>query len=205
MGIIQSIFVFLRAFIMGHSAAAAENLALRQQLAVFKQSVKRPKLRPRDRVFWVWLSRLWPNWRSALAIVQPETVIKWHRQGFRLVLEMEIQGRQTRTPAHRTRDPRPDSPHVPGEPDLGRAQNPVRTASVGPRGRRSDRGQIHGPAKEATVPDLANVPGQSRSRYRRLRLLHRSDRDLSCLVRLHRAPSRPAAGRSLQRYHESLR
>jgi hypothetical protein len=51
---------------------------------VYKQSVKRPKLRPRDRIFWVWLSRLWSNWRSALSIVQPETVIRWHRQGFKL-------------------------------------------------------------------------------------------------------------------------
>ena len=84
MGIVQSIFLFFRAFIMGRAAAAIENLALRQQVAVFKHSVKRPKLRPRDRVFWVVLSRLWRNWRSALAIVQPETVIKWHRKGFRL-------------------------------------------------------------------------------------------------------------------------
>ena len=84
MGIFQSVFLFLRAFIMGRAAAAVENLALRQQVAVFKQTVKRPKLRPRDRVFWVVLSRLWPNWRSALAIVQPETVIKWHRKGFKL-------------------------------------------------------------------------------------------------------------------------
>ena len=84
MGIIQAIVLFLRAFIMGRAAAALENLALRQQVAVFKQSVKRPKLRPRDRVFWVVLSRLWPNWRSVLAIVQPETVIKWHRKGFKL-------------------------------------------------------------------------------------------------------------------------
>ena len=84
MGILQSVFVFLRAFIMGRAASAAENLALRQQVAVFKQSVKRPKLRPRDRIFWVLLSRLWPNWRSALAVVQPETVVRWHRKGFKL-------------------------------------------------------------------------------------------------------------------------
>ena len=58
MGIIQAIFVFLRAFIMAHATAAAEILALRQQVAVFKQSVKRPKLRPRDRAFWVLLSGL---------------------------------------------------------------------------------------------------------------------------------------------------
>jgi len=69
MGIVQSILLFVRAFILGRAAAALENLALRQQVAVFKRSVKRPRLRTRDRVFWVWLSRLWPNWRSALAIV----------------------------------------------------------------------------------------------------------------------------------------
>ena len=73
MGIVQSIFLFVRAFIMGRAAAAVENLALRQQLAVFKQSVKRPKLRSRDRDFWGLCSCLWPNWRSALVIVQPET------------------------------------------------------------------------------------------------------------------------------------
>ena len=83
MGICQSVVVFLRAFILGGAATAVENLALRQQLAVCRRSVKRPRLRQRDRVFWVLLSRLWPNWRSALAIVQPETVIRWHRKGFK--------------------------------------------------------------------------------------------------------------------------
>jgi hypothetical protein len=53
---------------------AVEILALRQQVAVYQHPVKRPKLRARDRIFWVWLSRLWSNWRSALAVVQPATV-----------------------------------------------------------------------------------------------------------------------------------
>ena len=63
---------------------AVENLALRQQLVVFNQSVKRPKIRSRDRVFWVLISKFWCNWQSVLIIVQPETVIRWHRQGFKL-------------------------------------------------------------------------------------------------------------------------
>ena len=84
MGIIEAIYFLIRAFLTSRVMLAAENLALRQQVSVYKQSVKRPKLRPRDRIFWVWLSWLWSNWRSALAIVQPETVIKWHREGFRL-------------------------------------------------------------------------------------------------------------------------
>ena len=84
MGILKAVLVLLRAMLIPKIHLAVENLALRQQLAVCKQSIKRPKLRLRDRVFWVWLSRLWPNWRSVLAIVQPETVIKWHRMGFKL-------------------------------------------------------------------------------------------------------------------------
>ena len=84
MSTIRALFVFLHGFCAVRAAIAAENLALRQQLAVFQRSIKRPKLRRRDRIFWVWLSRLWAGWPSALAIVQPETVIRWHRQGFRL-------------------------------------------------------------------------------------------------------------------------
>jgi putative transposase len=58
-------------------------LALRQQLAVYAHRHRRPRLSPLDRAFWVALSRVWPRWKSALIIVQPETVIRWHRQGFR--------------------------------------------------------------------------------------------------------------------------
>jgi transposase InsO family protein len=61
-----------------------ENLALRHQLGVLQRSVKRPKLTAADRFLWAWLSRAWADWRSALVIVKPETVIAWHRQGFRL-------------------------------------------------------------------------------------------------------------------------
>jgi hypothetical protein len=60
-----------------------ENLVLRYQLAIYKQMVARPRLRPTDRLFWVWLARLWPGWRDALAFVQPRTVIAWQRQRFR--------------------------------------------------------------------------------------------------------------------------
>ena len=82
MGIIWTILAFFRAFFAGRAALAAENLALRHQIAVLQRSVMRPKLRKRDRIFWSWLSRIWKGWRSALVIVQPGTVIGWHRQGF---------------------------------------------------------------------------------------------------------------------------
>jgi len=63
---------------------ALENLALRQQLVVMKRKCPRPRLRRVDRLFWVWLSRVWRNWRQAVVIVKPETVVNWHRRGFRL-------------------------------------------------------------------------------------------------------------------------
>jgi putative transposase len=66
-------------------ALELENLALRHQIGVLQRSArKRPRLTPVDRLLWVWLSRIWGDWRSALAIVRPETVVAWHRAGFRL-------------------------------------------------------------------------------------------------------------------------
>src|ERR1700746_348757 len=66
------------------AALQLENLALRHQIGVLLRSArKRPKLAPLDRLLWVWLSRIWRDWRSTLAIVKPETVLAWHRQGFR--------------------------------------------------------------------------------------------------------------------------
>ena len=62
---------------------AIVELALRQQLATYAHRHPRPRLSPLDRAFWVVLSRFWPRWRSALIVVQPETVIRWHREGFR--------------------------------------------------------------------------------------------------------------------------
>lgn len=63
---------------------ALENLALRQQLTVLKRRCPRPRLRKADRLFWLCLSRTWKDWRRALIIVKPGTVVSWHRQGFRL-------------------------------------------------------------------------------------------------------------------------
>ena len=205
MGIVQSIFLFFRAFIMGRAAAAVENLALRQQVAVFKQSVKRPKLRPRDRVFWVVLSRLWPNWRSALAIVQPETVIKWHRKGFRLYWKWKSRRGKPGRPAHRTKirdlirrmsreNPTWGAPRIVSE--LALLGHDVVEATVAKYMVRTRK-----PPSQTWRTFLANhVPDIAACDFFTV-----PDRDLPCLVRLHRAPSRPAAGRSLQRYHESLR
>ena len=73
----------LRATLRSRLDLAAEILALRHQLAVLQRSTpKRPRLRPIDRLLWVLLSRIWPNWRPAMQIVTPATVVRWHRRAF---------------------------------------------------------------------------------------------------------------------------
>jgi putative transposase len=78
------LWTFLRAGLFGSAAVAIENLALRHQLLVLQRSVGRPRRARWDRILWVWLSRVWVGWRSSLAIVQPATVLAWHRRSFQL-------------------------------------------------------------------------------------------------------------------------
>jgi transposase InsO family protein len=84
MSLVRALALILRGLVRGQAALALENLALRQQLAVLRRGVKRPRLRPRDRLFWVMLRRLCEDWRSHLILVKPETVVGGHRQGFKL-------------------------------------------------------------------------------------------------------------------------
>ncbi len=86
MTMLNTIVFGIRCFVLmlsGHRQVALENAALRQQLAVFRRSVKRSKIRRSDRLFWVILSRVWKEWRSALVIVRPETVIGWQQRRFK--------------------------------------------------------------------------------------------------------------------------
>ena len=72
-----------------------ENLALRQQLAALKRRHPQPRFRVADKLFWVMLRRLWPGWKRALVLVQPETVVRWHRAGFKLYWEWISRHRAT--------------------------------------------------------------------------------------------------------------
>ncbi len=75
---------FFKVFFRSRYSLGLEILALRQQLGVLKRKTPRPRLRIQDRVFWILLRRLWPEWNNVLVIVKPETVVAWHRAGFRL-------------------------------------------------------------------------------------------------------------------------
>ena len=82
---LELVIVAVRAFTLalrGHRELVLENLALRQQLAAFHRTT-RCRLRARDRLFWMALARSWRNWRTALMVVQPDTVIRWHRDWLR--------------------------------------------------------------------------------------------------------------------------
>src|ERR1700687_4223144 len=76
-----------------------ENLALRHQLGVLRRSVNRPKLTSGDRLLWAWLCEAWSDWQSSLVIVKPETVIGWHRKGFRLFWTWKVRHGQPGRPA----------------------------------------------------------------------------------------------------------
>ena len=76
-----------------------ENIALRHQLGVLRRSVTRPKLTGADQCLWTGLCEAWSDWRSALVIVKPETVIGWHRKGFRLFWTWKVRCGQTGRPA----------------------------------------------------------------------------------------------------------
>jgi putative transposase len=92
----------LRGIVIRRSHLLAENLALRQQLAILHRSAPRPRLRWLDRRFWVWLSRVWTSWQTALVIVSPATVVRWHRQGFRYYWRWKSRGRPGRPAIDRT-------------------------------------------------------------------------------------------------------
>ena len=70
--------------------------ALRQQLTVHQRQNPRPKLQRRDRLFWIWLCRHWAGWRSALVMVKPETVPRWHREGYKRYWRYRSKGRPGR-------------------------------------------------------------------------------------------------------------
>lgn len=117
----------VRSVFRSRAALELEILALRHQICVLQRTAKkRPRLKPVDRFLWVVLCRIWRDWRSALAIVKPETVIGWHRKGFRLFWTWKVRclksgrpglSREVRDLIRRLRRENPlcGAPHIHGE------------------------------------------------------------------------------------------
>jgi len=82
--LLSALLATARSSLKSQHGLALENLALRQQLAILRRRTKRPQLTKTDRAFWVALSHLWTGWQGTLIVVKPQTVISWHRKGFKL-------------------------------------------------------------------------------------------------------------------------
>src|SRR5881296_2475579 len=90
------LFGTMRSTVRTQRELALENLALRQQLTLWKARQPRPRLTALDRISWVVLSRFWKNWQNSLRVVRPATVVGWHRQGFRRYWAWKSRRRQGR-------------------------------------------------------------------------------------------------------------
>ncbi len=71
-------------FFQSRRSLLLENLALRQQLVILKRKHARPRLNRLDKLFWVLVQKVWSQWKEALILVSPDTVVRWHKAGFRL-------------------------------------------------------------------------------------------------------------------------
>jgi putative transposase len=98
--VLVSLLATLRDSLRTRVGLQAEILALHHQLLVLQRrnQKRRLQLSAFDRLLWAWLSRIWPDWKSALRIVKPETVIAWHRRGFRLYWRWKSRPRHGRPP-----------------------------------------------------------------------------------------------------------
>ena len=163
--VLVSIILSLRSWLQSRAELQLELLALRHQLHILNRSrPRRLRLVTADRWLWTSLSRAWPAWRTALVIVKPETVIAWHRQGFRLFWTWKSRRRLGR-------------PTVPtdvralirtmseGNPLWGSAHS-RRAVETWHRGVSGQRGEVHGSASPTAVTNLADIPPES----------HRTDR-----------------------------
>src|SRR5438094_1044308 len=191
----------LRSTVCTHRELALENLVLRQQLAVWKVRQPRPRLTAMDRIFWVVLSRLWKSWRHSLQVVRPETVVGWHRQGFRLYWAWKSRRRRGR-PAIET-EIRDLIRRISRANPLGRAADPWRATEARPDGIAGDGFEIRAPASEAAVAGVARVFEEPRQGSDRVGFLHGADGDLSGPVRTCGAEPRPAPAGAFQCHRAS--
>src|SRR5437870_11830123 len=187
----------LRSTVRTQRELALENLGLRQHVAVWKVRQPRPQLTATDRIFWVVLSRLWKNWRFSLQVVRPETVMRWHRQGFRRYWAWKSRRRRGR-PMIRTELRDLIRRMSRANPLWGAPKDPRRAAEAGPDGLAGDGVEVHAPAAAAAVAGVAHVFGESRQGSDRVGFLHGAHGDFSGPVRARGAEPRPAPAGAFQ-------
>src|SRR5262249_22760668 len=138
----------------------ADNLCLPQQLLVLQRRQPRPRLTDTDRRFWILVYRWFVSWQTSLLIVKPETVLRWHRQGWRSYWRRRSSrrgktGRPPIAPELRTLIKADDH----GEPGLGPAQDPGGVGAAGVQSLRENDSQVYASNRPSrAVFPLAVVP-----------------------------------------------
>ena len=169
----------------------AEILTLRQQLNVLRRkSPKRLAFSNVDRLIFAGLYQIAPRILNALTIVEPETVIRWHRAGFRLFWRWKSRCRSGR-PKVRAGNPPTDPRHEPGQSTVGRSADPWRTAQARNRRWPNLGRQIYGEAQEASIARVEDLSPQPRRRDRIDGPVCRSDNLISAALWLADFTARP--------------
>src|SRR6266446_6480442 len=192
-------------FFAGPRQLALENLALHQQLAVYKRSVTRPRLRRTDRLFWVGLTRIWAGWRRPLGNRDSRHCPAMAAAPLPRVLDQALWPPDRRSPARQCRDQDPGRPHGRREPTLGRPTHPWRTPQARHRCGRAHRLSVDSEATLPAIADLANLSDQSCPGLGLDRFLHRAHCSAPRPLRPRRARPPPPAPRPLQRDRASHR
>ena len=172
LALISAILRVLRSGLQSRSQLMLENMALRHQLTVLRRSVPRPRLRHSDRLLWMLLHRCWSGWERALLVIQPRTVIGWHRLGFRLFWRWKSRPRGGRPILNRelimlirrmwSSNPTWGSKRIQAElAKLGIAISDSTLRKYRPRGHRSNQRWttfLHNHAKDLIAVDFFTVP-----------------------------------------------
>ena len=167
--------------IRSRAALEAEIWTLRQQINVLRRtSPKKLSFSAIDRLVFVGLYRLFPKVCDALAIVKPETIVRWHRAGFRSYWRWKSRSHSGRGTAGNT-PAGPRDEHR--QPAVGSTANPWGAPQARHRHRTDQRGQVHGQAKTPTISRLEDVPSQSCRRHRRDGSVRRTDNLVSPALR----------------------
>ena len=178
-------FRLLFLLLSGHRAVALENLALRQQLAIYKRQTNHPKLTGRDRWFWIVLCRFWKGWRRALEVVHPDKVLRWHRQRFRKYWA-ELSNRHDKPGRSLTdcRDSATDSSHGHRKRTVAWAAHSRRVAQTRNYGFRTDCFAIPSYRRTSSFANLEDLFEKPRRRTCLDRFFHGADRYTESPVRL---------------------
>jgi hypothetical protein len=178
------------------------NLALRQQLTAMKRATKRPHLQTHDRLSWIALRRLWRNWRTAVVLVQPDTVVQWHRDWPRRRWTQRSVPRPSGRPPV-TREIRARACDGHGESVVGSAPDPRRAADPRCRRVRTYRVASAGTTPTPTIADVEDLPDESHRVGRLDGLLHGADAHGSGALRPGRTVAPPPAHPACQHHGAS--